>query len=1046
MKIKSLILIIGIILISLSFVNAQTGCCFDPDTGLCQDGSTTTECQDFHGEWYTNCDVTKCMEGCCVLGTGVDFVTQRRCELSARTLGVEFNWQAGISRENCLEIAESQEKGACVYGGEYEQGCTFSILSGCNGEFHPGLLCTAPQLNTICEKTSDTTCIDDKNEVYFVDSCGNTANIYDSGKINNEDYWTFVRTGSESCNPNEGNIESTSCGNCDYEKGSTCSAKTLTLAPDYGNYICKNLNCENGKKNGEEWCENENSEMVGSRHIRKFCLNGVIHEDPCGDLRTEYCDSGVCRSNPGVLCASAGNDSEACSDIDGCYMYEGPEGMGLDLCVPAIEGGLSFWEIGSTETSACSAASFEKEIEFRRSDSHSDWYVIKNIPNKAAFSTGGWSGDGGRWCTTSNQLYSSYVDSYSGDDGCNYISTTFALTANPTPRVTSVGGSAPLDRSFVKFMKNRCNAIGDCQAKFNYIEPRPGIIDELAKKNWIGDEGSLPGVSVPGKEVDSGSDLIKFFLLIQGSEIVGRRDPHDAVFRVPCKKTHDSDFGHDQVTCYIKFQCKSWKAGESGFCETCGEDGIPCTEYRCKALGRDCEYNTPSGADKGYCKKSSDVTPPKIFPLTGFITENYTYASITPKGFSINPDIKPNTAIDFGIKTDEESLCKFDVGTSDNVFSDMKNDFGETWGKEHKLRLSLPGQKALENTNTSEYSIIAGEEGEYSIYIRCEDGAGKWNIDPFTVKIRVDPKPDTIETIITNFNPVSGYRIKHNTTEKEISFSIDAPSECNWDTRDIKYDLMENNFSCDLEVTDLGLLNGYKCSGTLTNVTLNISSQTKYYIRCKDQPWLEGKEDDLYYRNINQESKEFILKASDFFEIIELTPNREVIKTRADTSVDLRTITHGGCCKGKSVCVWKIDKSPYTFFFNTNSSIHSQILVNRSEGKYNVSVVCEDEGENIATKSEQFSVRIDRDGPKIARAYYFADKLKVVTDENSICKFSTNSREKCNFDFENQNTSVMSGSGKIHTSDWDDDEKLYIKCRDFYSNENPDCVMVIRTY
>ena len=40
--------------------------------------------------------------------------------------------------------------------------------------------------------TKETTCIEGKDEVYFKDSCGNIANIYDSSKINDKGYWNKV--------------------------------------------------------------------------------------------------------------------------------------------------------------------------------------------------------------------------------------------------------------------------------------------------------------------------------------------------------------------------------------------------------------------------------------------------------------------------------------------------------------------------------------------------------------------------------------------------------------------------------------------------------------------------------------------------------------------------------------------------------------------------------------------------------------------------------------------------------------------------------------
>ncbi|RMD65624.1 hypothetical protein D6817_05675, partial [Candidatus Pacearchaeota archaeon] len=125
--------------------------------------------------------------------------------------------------------------------------------------FYPGVLCTNEELGTNCVPTKETTCLPGKTEVYFVDSCGNPANIYDASKLRNKEYWGFVKDKQKSCNPNSANINSKTCGNCNYALGSICREATEdTGTPRYGDFICANLNCvdENGKerRHGESWC------------------------------------------------------------------------------------------------------------------------------------------------------------------------------------------------------------------------------------------------------------------------------------------------------------------------------------------------------------------------------------------------------------------------------------------------------------------------------------------------------------------------------------------------------------------------------------------------------------------------------------------------------------------------------------------------------------------------------------------------------------------------------------------------------------------------
>jgi len=126
-------------------------------------------------------------------------------------------------------------------------------------EFHPGKLCSAEELGTNCGPSKETTCLPGKEEVYFVDTCGNPANIYDGSKINNKAYWANDVRKQDSCGPNSNNANSQSCGNCNYILGSTCRpADSGSANPTYGDNICVNLNCidENGatRLHGESWC------------------------------------------------------------------------------------------------------------------------------------------------------------------------------------------------------------------------------------------------------------------------------------------------------------------------------------------------------------------------------------------------------------------------------------------------------------------------------------------------------------------------------------------------------------------------------------------------------------------------------------------------------------------------------------------------------------------------------------------------------------------------------------------------------------------------
>ena len=333
-----------------------------------------------------------------------------RCKKLSANLGLETNYDSSIGSElACIAKVQTQEKGACVYEFEFEKTCKFVTRGECEGTvetggnatisegvFYPGKLCSAEELGTICGPSTKTTCVPGKDEVYFVDTCGNPANIYDSSKTNDKEYWTNVKTSAESCNPGSGNILSSSCGNCDYLQGSYCRDESVAGGnPTYGNYICADLNCRNTQngqdyKHGESWCvfndqgstgKGENS--VGSRFYKHVCINGEEVLEQCADFRAEECiensigdfSQAACRVNRWQDC-TAQDEKEDCENTDrrDCYWTEDVDfPASLDekgeiqkgVCLPKNPPGLKFWEGTETE-SVCAQGHISCVVKYEK--------------------------------------------------------------------------------------------------------------------------------------------------------------------------------------------------------------------------------------------------------------------------------------------------------------------------------------------------------------------------------------------------------------------------------------------------------------------------------------------------------------------------------------------------------------------------------------------------------------------------------------------------------------------------------------------------------
>ncbi|MDP2926292.1 MAG: hypothetical protein Q8N99_07985 [Nanoarchaeota archaeon] len=414
----------------------KLGCCVDSEEGICMENSPQRVCQESTGTWLddSKCNVPQCSLGCCVLGDQASFVTLTRCKRISNIYGLKTNFRKDIKKESeCILLAYSQDKGACVYEVENQKTCMLTTRAECDNsgksekssnitsgtEFFKDYLCSADELGTNCGPTTETICVEGKDEIYFKDSCGNPANIYDSNRIYSKDplYWKKIIPKSQACNYNnkDGNKNSKSCGNCNYLQGSICGNGEA----NFGDKICKDLNCyktENGNdyKNGESWCiynseTGQGQDTVGSRHFRHVCIQGEETTEPCADFRNEIClqqkvntvygsfIEGACRTNRWKDCIDQITQKK-CENTDkrDCYWIEGmhydgagqkknsgnqsfsggttstttqtnPNGTGIvngeGICLPNYPPGLKFWESGDA-SSVCSLGNSQQIIEY----------------------------------------------------------------------------------------------------------------------------------------------------------------------------------------------------------------------------------------------------------------------------------------------------------------------------------------------------------------------------------------------------------------------------------------------------------------------------------------------------------------------------------------------------------------------------------------------------------------------------------------------------------------------------------------------------------
>jgi hypothetical protein len=388
----------------------KPGTCINGQEGTCMSNTPQIVCEANGGTWdsRTKSELPQCQLGCCLIGEQAAFSTQVACSRMSALYGLSISYVAGINSElDCLASASPSSKGACTYTKDYVKTCAMETKKECqdraknsaysNVTFNNGLLCTAGTLGTNCIKTANTQC-DDKDDVRFVDSCGNLANTYDSSRTDT-DYWTYIEDTAK-CGDGKGNKDSATCGDCDYLSGSMCQKRDAGQSVAAGGYVCKNLDCKgysgqgfDGKikypKHGETWCATDsrtsNVNSPGGTYFRMICYNGEVTNYECESTRQQICAETVvdtetgfktanCKANMWQDCTSQ-NNSDDCLDIDlrDCnwisykdyYFYTESDGArylsdgGKDanvngICVPRYQPG--FDREGETGDASCGMA------------------------------------------------------------------------------------------------------------------------------------------------------------------------------------------------------------------------------------------------------------------------------------------------------------------------------------------------------------------------------------------------------------------------------------------------------------------------------------------------------------------------------------------------------------------------------------------------------------------------------------------------------------------------------------------------------------------
>ena len=499
----------------------------------------------------------------------------------------------------------------------------------------------------------------------------------------------------------------------------------------------------------------------------------------------------------------------------------------------------------------------------------------------------------------------------------------------------------------------------------------------------------------------------------------------------------------DEETEVVTFECLPWQAPVGGnVCERCNDESLPCSEYRCKSLGQNCELvNAGTGQEACVNVNPRDVEFPVISPSASDLTfgHEYTNVKLSPPGPGFNivnknssdGCLKAFTPLRFGIKTNEPSQCKIDF-VHTTKFDDMKTYFG---GKNlflynHTEQFSLPGAKVLANS-----SLILENGKDLTLFIRCKDKNGNENSAEYAVHFCIDPSPDTTPPKIEATSVSNGACVAQDVSTSSVEFYLNEPANCKWSRDDQSYDLMRNEMKCDTNYNQINAQQLFACRSELAGIGRD---ESNFYVRCKDQPGVLEAD-----RNVNQESLKFSLRGSSALALKTVKPTGNLFGGVEPAPIELYAETTLGCNNGQSICYYSTtgkDSDQVMFFDTNNADGISTQRQDLSSGDYDYYIKCIDAGGNIAEDKISFNLEVDTSAPVIARVYEEESNLKIVTVRKSQCSYSFDS---CDFSIE-EGIDMPYANSTVHVAEWNRDNTYYIKCRDEFKNENADCSAIVR--
>ena len=1092
-------------------------CCISE--GICDSNVLKADCLENNGAFNidASCNIQQCQNGCCSLPDGASFVTQVECGNMIEpysALNLDDVFDASITDEySCLLESLSAEEGCCVTSSE----CTWGTRAECNqksGDFKLETLCSYPALGCEVTEQHHLGCLEGKSEVYWFDSAGNPENIY--GTNYGTDGKRVLKEAS--CYPNDNNVENTECGNCNYNLGSICAeasdgflqeVEDQGLDPNKINYMCQDLNCydlydggtansqrwggelhtaSDGREyraNGESWCEYEGAvgygqDLVGSRHYRRYCMNGKEYVEPCDEKRNSICVQNVISEE--ISGIEGGISGAICQENlwQGCFTDENGEqiktqedceALGKDcfwdssvtfggntegMCVPMVpaggfeeDDGACFKELTFTEfwvkhnafdawdcESNCWINNNGKEFSnsmwglCRSLGDCGDYYNVVGTRGSNVDSSFNIQRTGGRYGTVKGYDFLPFNQLELGK-ASNYINGDLFWLAF----VNQYAGAINLHNCGTGSV---CENAGSLNNIVGYVGVIAGItvglLVALTSVNLVGllTLGGVGAISGTGAAVSLGAQEAGLSSFLTGAS------PWATVAIVAWFVLAASILayllisGADSQESPFTFTCEHWNPPVGGAdCERCDEF-TKCDQYKCESLGAACKFINDNGEEACVWENRGDALAPVIGPLP-IAPKTISNFEVTPSGqgniegglnggYEFKDIIDSYTPVEIGIKTEERAQCKISRILA-KPYDEMTTSFGTGYLYNHTFTIPVSYDQLTED----QVAISGG--GDYMFYVKCMDVNGNKNIHDYFIKFEVSEAPDMTAPIIQDFSIQNNAFLPHSLNETELVVYLNEPASsiggCRYSRIDKDYELMEYNMTC-LQAKIQG--DYYGCVEPSLEILPNV--ENTWYFRCRDNSG-----------NINTQSYAYTLKSSESLNMINVGPEGDVY----NTTITLTATTEKGAENGKAKCYYSLTNyfDPNgLLFMNTDSTTHSNLMYLQNEQDYTFYIWCRDIAGNEDNKIASFYItttdlNISSLLPSNNSKFYTNNVLLQIT---TIGGYNGNGESDCYYNSNNINDDVQtSNSQTIHkenvTGLTSGNYNYEIKCDDGYKED-----------